>query len=124
MASSIRVSKTCEYCKQEFIAKTIHTRYCSHRCNQKGYKRKERNAKVDLAVKVAGSPDFRLKQQRVDWHRFEGKPYLTLKEAALLLNITPVTLRRWVKEGIISSSKAGKKHSFDRKMLDRRFSAS
>lgn len=124
MASSIRVSKTCEYCKQEFIAKTINTRYCSHRCNQKGYKRKHRDAKVELAVKAAENPDLRLKQQKVDWHRFEGKPYLTLKEAALLLNITPVTLRRWVKEGVISSSKAGKKHLFDRKMLDEKVSAS
>lgn len=124
MASSIRVNKTCEYCKQEFVAKTIHTRYCSHRCNQKGYKRKERIAKVDLAVKAAERHDFRLKQQKVDWHRFDGKPYLTLKEAALILNITLVTLRRWVKEGIISGSKAGKKHLFDRKMLDEKVSGS
>ena len=108
MASSIRVSKTCEYCKQEFIARTIHTRYCSHRCNQKGYKRKERIAKVDLTVNAAGIPDFRLRQQKADWHRFEGKPYLTLKEAALILNITPVTLRRWVKGALFKAAGWGK----------------
>jgi excisionase family DNA binding protein len=42
------------------------------------------------------------------------KEYLTLKEAALLLNITPLTLRRWVFAGNVSSRKVGKKHVFQK----------
>lgn len=41
---------------QEFIAKTMHTRYCSHRCNQKGYKWEERIAEVDFSDEGSGKP--------------------------------------------------------------------
>ena len=30
MSSNIRITKICDYCSQEFIAKTIQTRYCFH----------------------------------------------------------------------------------------------
>ncbi|ATL45905.1 hypothetical protein COR50_01300 [Chitinophaga caeni] len=43
-----------------------------------------------LDVKAAKIPDFRSKQQKVDWRRFEWKPYPTLRNAALLLNIAPL----------------------------------
>ena len=40
----------------------------------------------------------------------QSKDNLTLKEAALLLNISPLTLRRWILAGKINSNKVGKKH--------------
>jgi excisionase family DNA binding protein len=39
---------------------------------------------------------------------------LTLKEVALLLNVTPLTLRRWVLAGKVKPEKVGKKHLFKR----------
>jgi excisionase family DNA binding protein len=47
----------------------------------------------------------------------KSKSFLTLKEAAVLLNISPLTLRRWVLSGKMKSSKLGEKHIFDRKTL-------
>jgi hypothetical protein len=35
MSSNIRITKVCEYCKNEFEAKTIATKYCSYTCNKK-----------------------------------------------------------------------------------------
>lgn len=40
----------------------------------------------------------------------QSKDNLTLKEAALLLNISPLTLRRWIFAGKVDSTKVGKKH--------------
>jgi excisionase family DNA binding protein len=42
----------------------------------------------------------------------QAKELLTLKEAAFLLNISSLTLRRWVLAGKLVSSKIGKKHVF------------
>jgi excisionase family DNA binding protein len=42
--------------------------------------------------------------------RIQQKEFLTLKEAAFLLNISPLTLRRWILSGRICSIKTGKKH--------------
>jgi excisionase family DNA binding protein len=39
-----------------------------------------------------------------------AKEWLTLKEAALLLNVSPLTLRRWVLAGKMKSEKVGRKY--------------
>lgn len=43
----------------------------------------------------------------------QAKEWLTLKEAALLLNVSPLTLRRWTLAGKVKSQKAGRKHLFN-----------
>ena len=48
----------------------------------------------------------------------QAKEWLTLKEAALLLNVSPLTLRRWTLAGTVKSRKAGRKHLFERKNLN------
>ena len=50
MSSNIRVTKECEYCSQEFIAKTIQTQYCSHSCNNKAYKETKRKEKIESII--------------------------------------------------------------------------
>jgi len=42
----------------------------------------------------------------------QTKEWLTLKEAALLLNVSPLTLRRWTLAGKVKSKKMGRKHMF------------
>jgi len=42
---------------------------------------------------------------------------LTLKEAALLLNVSPLTLRCWTLAGKVKSKKMGKKHAIARMEL-------
>ena len=49
ISSNIRIMKCCMYCGQEFTAKTIRTRYCSHVCNQRGCKKSEWEKKLDAA---------------------------------------------------------------------------
>lgn len=47
----------------------------------------------------------------------QAKEWLTLMEAALLLNVSPLTLRRWVLAGKMKSKKVGRKHLFSRNVL-------
>ena len=46
-----------------------------------------------------------------------AKQYLTLIEAALLLNVSPLTLRRWSLAKQVPASKSGKKWMFDKTLI-------
>ena len=46
MSSNIRIEKICIFCKEKFIAKTFSTKYCNHRCNQKDYKKKVKEERI------------------------------------------------------------------------------
>ena len=48
----------------------------------------------------------------------DSKQYLILKEAALLINISPLTLRRWTLAGKTPASRIGKKWVYKRKEID------
>jgi len=118
MSSNIRIIKFCEFCKQEFIARTTVTQCCSDACAKRLYKLKKRNeaisrAKIETAVKK--KPEAYITEDQVK--AIQAEEWLTLKEAALLLNVTPLTLRRWTLAGKVKSEKMGRKHLFDRKYL-------
>jgi excisionase family DNA binding protein len=118
MSSNIRILKTCEYCKQEFIAKTTVTKTCSQRCGQRLYKlnvKKSKIAQVELKEEIKHKPKMLITEEEI--RVIQVKEFLTLKEAALLLNIMPLTLRRWVFAGKVSSRKVGKKHIFQKSLL-------
>jgi len=79
MGSNIRVTKVCEYCSQEFIAKTIQTRYCSRSCNNKAYKEAKSKEKVELAVSKpnpANPPKFNC--SIINYACLHGKEFLSL----------------------------------------------
>ena len=42
----IEVQRICQYCEQEFTARTTVTKFCSHTCNQRAYKANKRDKKV------------------------------------------------------------------------------
>ena len=46
MSSNIEIIRICEYCHNEFIAKTTVTRYCCHKCNSRAYKERVKSKKI------------------------------------------------------------------------------
>lgn len=117
MSSNIRLSKICQHCGQEFTAKTVRTRYCSHACNRKGYKKEERDKKLSTGKALIRVEPLNLKHDLVDWEELTRKPFLTVSEACLVLNVRTETLRRWIKRGIVRTNRVGKKHLISRELL-------
>ncbi len=117
MSSNIRITKTCEHCRQEYIAKTVRTRYCSHVCNQKSYKKAEWDRKLGVAKALVRVELLSLRHDPVNWNELTRKPYLTVSEACLVLNVRVETLRRWIKEGMVKTDRVGKKHLISREFL-------
>jgi hypothetical protein len=87
MSSNITVQKACEFCGQKFTAKTLFTRYCSKRCNNRHYKQlvREKKAKVP-SVQLASTVAPTLNNQAQD--------YCEVNEAAQIMRISIRTLYR------------------------------
>jgi excisionase family DNA binding protein len=118
MSSNLRIVKLCAYCKQEFIARKTTTETCSDACAKRFYKVKQREKavqRVEEETMVKREAKAFITEDEVK--TIQAKEWLTLKEAALLLNISPLTLRRWTLAGRVKSKKVGKKHMFERKSL-------
>ena len=111
MSSNIRIVKTCEFCKKEFIARTTVTKTCSDHCAKRLYKLRQKERKIEQAEvkeEIKRKPKAFITEEEI--RVIQAKEYLTLKEAALLLNVSQLTLRRWILAGRIASFKVGKKH--------------
>lgn len=118
MSSNMKILKTCEYCKQEFIARKTTSKTCSDDCAKRLYKLKQRNSKIqqaEIKEEIKRKPKTFVTEEEI--RAIQAKEFLTLKEAALLLNVSPLTLRRWVLAGKVKSEKVGKKHGFSSKQI-------
>ena len=51
MSSNIQVQRICQYCSNEFTARTTTTLYCSHKCNSAAYKARLRDTKIEESNK-------------------------------------------------------------------------
>ena len=115
MSSNIRILRICEFCRNEFVARTTVTQCCSDACAKRLYKAKKRNgamSRAKLETMVKREPEAFITEGQVK--AIQAKEWLTLKEAALSLNVSPLTLRRWTLTGKVTSKKVGKKHAFRR----------
>src|ERR1035437_4985685 len=118
MSSKMQIVKICEYCSKEFIAKKTTTKCCSDDCAKRFYKLNKRNDKIaqaELKTDIKRQPKAFITEAEI--RVIQTKQYLTLKEAAVLLNVSPLTLRRWTLDGKMHASKVGKKWVFDRSFI-------
>ena len=110
MSSNMQILKVCEYCNKDFIAKKTTSACCSDNCAKMFYKKRKRDEKIKTAEVETKSKKMLLAAVVEEEHKIiNAKQYLTLIEAALLLNVTPLTLRRWTFAKEIQASKSGKK---------------
>ena len=116
MSSNIRIERVCEFCKCKFVARTTKTKFCSHRCSSRSWKHTARQEKIVIS-NIESTITGKIRTT-VNFPALAGKELLTIKEASALLNITHLTLRRWIKEGRIISNRIGKKHLIKRIYLD------
>ena len=118
MSSNMQILKVCEYCKNDFITKKTTSACCSDNCAKSLYKSRKRDEKIKLAETETKSKKMLSAAIVEEEHKLiNAKQYLTLKEAALLLNVTPLTLRRWALAKEIPGFKALKKWIFDKSLI-------
>lgn len=118
--AKVKFLKNCQHCKKEFMAQKVTTEYCCHNCARRARKLNLREQNIELAqVKnklLQGKAINIITEEQI--RLIQAEEYLTLKEAAILLDVSPLTLRRWILSGKFSSTRISKKHPIFRKVLD------
>lgn len=115
MSSNIRISKICQYCGKEFIAKTTVTKYCSDVCAKRAYKQKEREKKLQK-VNSVDKQKMEYNQERV-----EDREFLSINATCKLLGTSRTTIYRQIKKGNIKATKLGGRTIIKRSDIDKLF---
>jgi excisionase family DNA binding protein len=101
MSTNIKVTRVCEFCKTEFTAKTTKTRYCSLRCNSRGYKSLVRQSKIKESNKqteITKNPNL---------ESVKTKDFISVNQASLLFGISRRTIYRIISRGELDIAKFG-----------------
>lgn len=115
MSSNITVTKICEFCTAEFIAKKTTSKTCSDRCAKMLYKQKKKQAKVEKAEKETAI----IKAKPIE--DLKARDYLSIDETCKLLGISRRTVYRMFDRGELKAGKAGTRILIKRSDLDKLF---
>lgn len=110
MSSNIRINRICKYCGEVFVAKTFKTQFCSHSCNSKDYKKREKIRKMEESQEEYKSDLKNSKSESMNMEELKSKIYLSIAEVCLLVGMSDSTIRKFVKEGRLKTIRLGKKH--------------
>ncbi len=122
MGSYIKVIKKCSFCGNDFTAHTLHTKYCSHVCNQKHYKKLKREEKLQvyLSTPVVSQQKESAKPVQFD-PILQQKQFLSIEETALLLGASRRTIQRLIAKSSLKAGKLGSRSIIKRNEIDKLF---
>lgn len=103
MSSKIEIQRICQYCEQEFTARTTVTKYCSHKCGSADYKARKRAEKV----KQSNTETKQIKNQPIE--ELKAKEFLTVREVARLLNCSVRSAYYYIESGTIKAVNLGQR---------------
>ena len=115
MSSNMKIPKVCQYCGQEFVARTTVTQYCSDNCAKRAYKKRKREEKLKAVETV--------EKQQVNFNKYQinGKEFLSISETCQLLGASRMTIYRQIKSGTIQAAKIGRRTIIKRSIIDQMF---
>ena len=118
MSSNIEITRVCEQCKKAFIARTTVTKYCSMACTKKVYRLRQKSTKITASNKETFLKVNKIKEPVKD------RDFLTVRQASLLLNMSPKTIYRLIERNDINSFNfSERKITIRRKDIDFYFDA-
>jgi len=91
MSSNIKIQKNCEFCGNEFTARTLYTRYCSKSCNKKHYRQLLLGKNLDTKQSQES-----IKISAIEILRNTSQEYFEINEAAIIMRISRRTLYRLI----------------------------
>lgn len=97
----MKIIRICEFCRQQFTAKTTRTRYCSHQCNQKSLKQKNRQHRIESSNRET------LGELNTDMEKIKAREFLNITQASKLIGISRRTIYRLIDRGELNIGKYG-----------------
>ncbi len=99
MTTKIKVQRICNYCGSVFTALTTVTKYCSHKCASRAYKKRAKESKIE------NSNAQTIEALSIPIEKIKANEFLTLSEVAKLIRVSRTTLFRIIKSGAIQTIK-------------------
>lgn len=116
MSSNIEVTRICQYCGNEFTARTTVTRFCSMKCNSANNKQKTRNRKIEESNKEIQ----RIKDKPME--ELKSKDFLSVTEVSKLIGCSRQNVYKLINAGkLIATNILEKKTIIKRSDLDKLF---
>jgi excisionase family DNA binding protein len=112
MSSNIKVQRICQYCGNEFTARTTVTRFCSQRCASAAHKQKVRAAKIEQSNRQTQQ----IRNQPIE--ELKAKAFLSIADTCKLVGISRRTVYRLIERGKLIIGKAGKRTIIRRSDLE------
>lgn len=94
------IKKRCRFCGKNFKAQTVRSKYCSHSCNCKHLKEKEREKRKEQLIKN-GKQRQRSHQSILE--EIQIKEFLSLKDCSMLMSVSLSTIKRIISDGELPS---------------------
>lgn len=95
MSSNIQIQRICEYCNNEFTARTTVTKLCSEKCRKANYKKKQRIQKIEKS----NTETKQIKNKSIN--ELKEKEFLSVREVAILLGCSIRTAYRLIDTGTL-----------------------
>lgn len=117
MSSKIQITKVCQHCGNEFIAKTTVTKFCGHTCASRNYKERKKAEKLNK-VKTPT-------EQKTDYNfsQLNEKEYLSIADTCQLLGASRMTIYRQIKNGKIKAIKLGRRTIIKKSEIEKLFAS-
>lgn len=117
MSSKIEITKVCQQCGNEFIAKTTVTKFCSHPCASKNYKQRKKSEKLNQVK----SPT----EQKTEFNfsQLNEKEFLSIADTCQLLGASRMTIYRQIKNGNINACKLGRRTIIKKSEIEKLFAS-
>jgi len=100
-----------------FIAKTLKTKYCSHKCNQRHYKQRKRQEKINAHIEEQINPVTEQDSKIV----LKDKEFLSVSQTALLIGVSKRTVYRLLQNKQLDYHKIGSRTIVKRIDIDKLF---
>jgi excisionase family DNA binding protein len=117
MSSKIEITKVCQECGKEFTARTTVTRFCSHACARKNYKKRKKAEKLYQVKSPA--------EQKTGYNlsKLSDKEFLSIADACQLLGASRMTIYRQIKNGNIKAVKLGRRTIIKKAEIEKLFTS-
>ena len=111
MSSNIQIQRVCQYCGNEFTARTTVTKSCSAKCRKALYKKQKREEKIEGSntetIQVINNN--RIKTQKANPEEIKAKEFLNVREVSVLLGCSIRTVYQLIDNKIIPGANLGER---------------
>ena len=116
MSSKIKITRICQYCGNEFTAKTTVTRCCSDNCAKRFYKLRQKELKIEKSNQETNNIRLRPVEE------LKQKEFLTVRDVSKLLSCSIRTTYNLISNGNIKAVNISKRKTLiKRSEIDRLF---